>query len=161
MKRRTSMRNVVRPLAQRRQIDAQDVEPIEQIGAEPPVLDELAQRLVRRGDDAHVDRDRLHAADAHELALLEHAQQLDLRRRRNLADLVEEERSRIGELEASEPPLGRAGERALLVAEQLALEQRLGQRADVHGDERLVARGAEQSRSRARRAPCRCRSRPR
>ena len=127
-----------RPLAQRRQIDAQHVQPIEQVGAEAPLLHLLAQRPVGRRDDAHVDLDRLRAADAHELALLEHAQQLHLRRRRNLADLVEKERPRVGQLEAPEPPLGRAGERALLVAEQLALEQRLRQRADVHGDERLV-----------------------
>jgi hypothetical protein len=38
-----------------------------------------------------------------------------------------------------EPALRGAGERALLVAEQLALEQRLGERAHVHGDERARA----------------------
>src|SRR6202008_933278 len=44
--------------------------------------------------------------------------------------------------EAAEPPLGGAGEGALLVAEELALEQRVGQRGAVDGDERLApARG--------------------
>ena len=126
-------------LAQRREIDAQDVEAIKEIGAEASVVHQLADRLVRRGDDAHVHRNRRHAADAHELALLEHAQELDLRRRRNLADLVEKERSRISELEPPEPALGGAGKCALLVAEQLTLEQRLRERADVLGDERLGA----------------------
>ena len=39
-------------------------------------------------------------ADALELALLEHAQQLGLQLERDLADLVEEERAAVGELEA-------------------------------------------------------------
>src|ERR1043166_7634302 len=39
----------------------------------------------------------------------------------------------------SSSTLGRAREGALLVAEQLALEQRLGQRGAVDGDERLAA----------------------
>src|SRR5688572_21548507 len=43
------------------------------------------------------------------------------------------------ELESSKPSLRRSGECSLLVAEQLALDQRLGERTDVHRDERLVA----------------------
>ena len=41
------------------------------------------------------------AADALELALLQHAQQLDLHRQRDLADLVEEQRAAVGLLEAA------------------------------------------------------------
>ena len=44
-------------------------------------------------------------------------------RRVDLADLVEEQRAAVGQLEAAAAPLRRAGERALLVAEQLALQQ--------------------------------------
>jgi hypothetical protein len=61
----------------------------------------LAQRAVGGGHHAHVDRDRLRAAEAGDLALLERAQELDLRGRRDLADLVEEQRARVGELEAA------------------------------------------------------------
>src|SRR5207302_4771766 len=64
------------------------------------------------------------------------AQQLDLRRRRHLADLVEKQCPAIRQLEAARAPLGRAGERAFLVAEDLALEQRLGNRRAVDRDER-------------------------
>src|SRR5690606_14975540 len=71
-----------------------------------------------------------------ELVLLEEAQQLDLDRRRDLADLVEEQRAAIGELEPPVLARHRAGEAALLVAEQLALEQRLGERGAVQLDER-------------------------
>ena len=72
------------------------------------------------------------------LALLEHAQQLHLQRRRHLADLVEEEApaARRGE-EALLVPDG-AGEGSLHVPEQLALEQVLRQRAAVDRQERPV-----------------------
>src|SRR5207249_11065001 len=43
--------------------------------------DLLLQGLVGRGDDAHVHLDRLRAADAEEGTVLEHTQQLHLRRR--------------------------------------------------------------------------------
>ena len=76
-----------------------------------------------RADDAHVDRDLLAAADALDHALLQEAQQLGLQRHRQVADLVEEERAAVGRLDLAQGLLGRAGERALLVAEQFALEQ--------------------------------------
>ena len=73
----------------------------------------------------------------------EHAQQLGLQRRVHLADLVEEERAAVGGLEAADARARGAGEGALLVAEELALEQVLGDRGAVDDDEGLVARGAE------------------
>ena len=85
-------------------------------------------------------------ADRAHLALLQHAQQLHLERRRQLADLVEEQRAAVGRPEEAGLALVvGAGEGALLVAEQLALEQRLGQRAAVDGDERRAWRAARSS----------------
>ena len=52
-------RDVLAPLAQRRQVDAQDVEPVVQVRPEAALLDALAERIVRRRDDADVDRDGL------------------------------------------------------------------------------------------------------
>src|SRR5438874_700569 len=78
-------------------------------------------------DAAHVHLHADAAADALERALLEHAQQLGLERRRDLADLVQQQRPAVGQLEAAAAhPVG-AGEGALLVAEQLALQQVLRQ----------------------------------
>jgi hypothetical protein len=108
--------------------------------------------------DADVDRDRLLAADALELALLQRAQQLDLHRQRHVVDVVEEERAAVASSKRPRRSL-RVGERALLVTEQLALEQRLGQRAARQRDERLLARRRAGG-SRARCTPCRCRSPP-
>ena len=70
--------------------------------------------------------------------LLERAQELDLQLDRHLADLVEEQRAAVGRLELALLVRDRAGERALDVAEQLALEQVLGDRAAVDRDERLA-----------------------
>ncbi len=75
-------------------------------------------------------------ADAADLALLEDPQQLDLHAGRDVADLVEQQRAAVGRLEQADPVLRSARERAARVAEELALEERLGDRAAVDGDER-------------------------
>ena len=80
-------------------------------------------------------RDAAHPLD---LALLEHAQELGLHRERHVADLVEEQRAPVGQLEAAGPRPHRAGERPALVAEQLGLEQALGDGRAV--DRRRTAR---------------------
>ena len=48
------------------------------------------------------------APDPLELRVLQHPQQLDLGRRRQLADLVEEERAPVGQLEPAELALAGA-----------------------------------------------------
>ena len=103
--------------------------------------------------------DRMRAADALDLALLDRPQQLGLQVVSQIADLVEEERPAGGQLELAELLPDRAGERALLVAEQRALDQLLGNRGEVHGDERRVGACPTPGESAARAAPCRCRSR--
>ena len=116
-------RDVLGPVAERRQVDPDHVQAVEEVGAEPAHLDLVLQPLVARGDDPDVDLDRLGPADPLERARLEHAEQLRLHRRRDVADLVEEQGAAVGELEPPFlAPIG-AGERAPLVAEQLALEQ--------------------------------------
>ena len=72
-------------------------------------------------------RDRLVAADAREGLLLDYLQELDLEPHRQLADLVEKQGALVGVLEATRLLLHRPGERSALVAEELALEQVLGQ----------------------------------
>src|SRR5690606_13766264 len=62
--------------------------------------------------------------------------QLGLERERQLADLVEEERAALGELEAPGARAVRAGEGAALDAEELALEQVLRDRRAIDRDER-------------------------
>ena len=68
-----------------------------------------------------------------------HAQQLDLHRRRHLADLVEEDRAAVAGLNQALLVFVRAGEGAAHMAEQFGLEQCFRHRTAVDGDERTIA----------------------
>ena len=108
---------------------AHHVEPVEEVLAEAARRD-LGLEVARGGGEhAHVDPPRLRVAERPHLLLLEHAQELHLQRGGQLAHLVEEERAAVGlEEEAAARAVG-AGEGALRVPEELALEQRLRNRA--------------------------------
>ncbi len=81
--------------AQRRHADADDVEPVVEVLAELAALDRRLEILVGRGEEAHVDAERVLAADRAHALVLQHAQELHLQRERQLADLVEEERAAV------------------------------------------------------------------
>ena len=98
----------------------------------------MREIAVGGGDHADVGLQRARAAEALELALLQHAQELRLHGRAHLADLVEEQDAAGGQLDLPGLGLVRAGEGAALVAEQLRLEQLLGQRRAVERDERAA-----------------------
>ena len=115
--------HVGRPLAQRRDFQIDDVEPEQQVLAEAAVAHRLGEIAVGGGDDADVDRHRPRAADAVDDALLDRAQQLGLQPHVHLGDFVEQQRAAVGLLEFADPPRHRAGEGALLVAEQFGFEQ--------------------------------------
>ena len=121
-------------LAQRRHDDRDHVEAEEQILAELAALDRLLEILVGRRDHAHVHLDRARRSEPLDLLLLQDAQHLGLRLRAHVADFVQEDRPAIGLLELADLLLGGAGERSLLVAEQLRLDQFLGDRraVDLH-----------------------------
>ena len=90
----------------------QHVQPVEQVFAERAVLHEVEQLAVGRGNDADVDLHRLAAADRLDGAFLQRAQQLYLRRQRQLADLVEKQRAAGGFDELAHVAFGGAGEGA-------------------------------------------------
>jgi hypothetical protein len=115
-------------------------QPVIQVFAEAAGAHVVLQVAVGRGDDAHVHRHRPVAAERPELALLQHAQQLDLEGRAGFADFVEEQRAAIGLLEQADAVVDRAGEGAALVAEQLGFEQRVGQAPQFSVTKALLAR---------------------
>src|SRR5688572_7908187 len=82
-------------------------------------------------DDANVHRLRPRGAQGQDLPRLEHAQELGLRGKRHVADFVEQECPVIGGLYQTELVAVGTGEGTLLVAEELALDQVLGQRGAV------------------------------
>src|SRR4029453_12177219 len=93
---------------------------------------------VRRRDDADVERDLGVAADGPERALLKRPEELRLERKRHVTDLVEEKGAFVRLREETRARRPGAGEGAAGVAEELALEKRLGHRRAVDGDERLA-----------------------
>src|SRR5262249_43495602 len=111
--------DVLAPFTQGWDADGKDVQAIEQVLPETPLRDLRLQISVRGTDDTNVGRQGLAAPDSLELLFLEHTEQLGLRLDGKLGDLVEEERSTVGQLEPSEATLQRAGEGSLLVTEQL------------------------------------------
>ncbi len=121
--------------AQRRHLEGDDAQPPVEVLAEFALFDHFAEVAVGGGDDAHVDLDRLGAADALDGLLAEGAQQLHLRGGVYLADFVEEKRAAVRQLEAPDAPLLRAGEGALLMAEELAFQNLRRERRAMHGDE--------------------------
>src|SRR5437773_4081890 len=109
-----------------------------------PILDERTESLVRRADDARIDRLLGGGSDLAHLLFLDRAQQLHLHRERQIGHFVEKQRAAVGRLKKTVAVAFGAGERTLLVAEELALHQILGNRAAVDGDERqLGARSLE------------------
>ena len=133
-------RDVVAALAQRRQRDLRDVQAEEQIAAELPLLDQA-----RRDRGCVAVRMRTSTLRVRSLPTRRSSPSCSTRSSlpciagRHLADLVEEQRAAVGDLEqAARVALG-AGERAAHVAEQRRLQQRLGDGGAVLADERAVA----------------------
>src|SRR5262245_65681650 len=113
---------VIAPLAQRRQVDRADADPVIKIGPELPLLRPLLKIAMRRGDDPHIGANRLLAAEPHKFLLLQDAEDLGLRRQRHVANFVEEKRAAIALLKLADPPPIGSSESPLLMAEQLALK---------------------------------------
>ena len=90
-----------------------------------------------------VDLDRPRPADALELRDLQHAQQLRLQRRRQLADLVEEQRAAVGDSPACPRLVATAPVNAPRSwPNSSRLEQRFGERRAVDRDERAAGAAA-------------------
>src|SRR5258706_5349594 len=132
-------REVFPALPQRRHLDRDDVQAVVEILAERAGRDALGQVLVGGSQHPHVHPQGVLAAHPLEGLLLERPQHLGLGLEAHVPDLVEEERALIRELELAAPPRHRPGEGAALVAEELGLDQLLGDRRAVDLDEGALA----------------------
>ena len=83
-------------------------------------------------DEADIDAQRAAAAESFELAVFDDAQDLFLHQSRRGRDFVEEQGAFVRPLEAALVHARSAREGARFVAEQFALEQRIGYRRAVH-----------------------------
>ena len=130
--------DVLGTLAQRRDRDLEYVEAVIEVLAEALPRDGVGEVAVGRGDEAHIGLERAGPAQALELPLLEHPQELGLHHRAHLGDLVEEQRPSGGLLDAADLGRDRPGEGPFLVTEELRLEKLLRKRRAVDRDERLA-----------------------
>jgi hypothetical protein len=111
------VRDVAFPLSQARKSDPDDFEAVQEVFAKLTGLGLRVQILVRRGYDSHIDGEILASAQAPKTPLLDEREELGLRRRSRIPDLVEKERAAVGGLGEALAGLARIGERAALMSE--------------------------------------------
>ena len=85
-------RDVVPSFTERRQVDWIDAQAVVQVRSEAAGCDIRFQVSVSRGNHAHIHALGSGGSDPLELPFLQHAQQLDLNLRQQIADLVQEDR---------------------------------------------------------------------
>ena len=115
-------RNVVKALAQRRDKNLDDIQPVEEIVAEAAGGDTIFEMAVAGGNQMDVHGNGVLAADPLKGAGFEDAEHLGLDAQADVRDFVEEEGSTVGAFEAAGALHGGAGERAFFVPKQFALQ---------------------------------------
>src|SRR5215472_8771489 len=123
-------------------MDGEDTESVIKVLPELPLRRPGLKVAVCGGDQPYIGADRLVAANTLESLLLEHTQHLGLGGRRHVADLVEEQRATRALLELADAAAIGTGERALFVAEQLALQQVFRNGGAVEGQKWGLSAGA-------------------
>ena len=132
--------NVLRPLAQRGEVDLNDVDAVIQVFSETPFFDEGRQVLVRGANDPNIDVVRFGAAHRKDGLIVHGAQQLGLHGHIHVADFIQKQRTLISRHELARIIAHRAGEAPFHMAEQLAFDECVGNGGAVHRHERM--RGA-------------------
>ena len=118
-------RQVVAPLPQGRQVDGKDIQPVIQVRPEFSLSRPRLQVAVCRCDQPHVRADGFVPAHTFECLLLRQAQDLGLKGRRHVANLVQKNRASVALLKLADAAAIGAGECALLMPEQFAFQQLL------------------------------------
>ena len=130
--------HVINPVPKRRQVDADDVDAIVEVGAELPLLNVGFEISCGGREDTDVELPRLRLPDPPDLSLLQRPEEFYLKSLRQLADLVQEQRPALCLLKQSRPVARSARERTLHMTEELGLQQILGNGATVDRDERTI-----------------------
>ncbi len=131
--------DVFETLAERRQMHLDHGQAVIKIATKRSASDFFGKLAMSGRHDAHVVTLGMTAAESGHLAGFEHAQELRLKADGQIADLVEEQRAAVGELERAGAVGVGTGVGALHVAEQIAFDQRLARSAAVEDDERRFA----------------------
>src|SRR5712692_1749686 len=130
-------------LAERRNCERKNVEPEKKIFAEATCRHRSGKIDVGEGDKARFDAQGFRAAEAFEPALLQNAEELALRCRRERGDFIENDAAVAAELEAAELALDRAGKGAAFVAEEFAFDELRRKTGTIDFQERRVTSRTE------------------
>ena len=123
--------NILPPLPQGRNADLHHVQAVEQVLPEGALGHLLLQVPVGGGDDAHIHLNVPQAAHPLEAPVLQKGQQLGLHGQGQLANLVQEHGSPVGQLHQALFSLIGPGKGPLFIAEELRLQQCVGDGAAV------------------------------
>jgi HAD superfamily hydrolase (TIGR01509 family) len=134
--------DVLAAVAQRGERQVRYVEAVVEVFAKSALGHRLQEVGIRCGDEAHVNRDRAPCANPHDLMLLKDSEEFHLRAERQIGHFVQEESPFVGSFKPSLAAGKRAGKRAPLVTEKLALEKRRCEGAAVDRNERRRCAGA-------------------
>ncbi len=135
--------DVLAAVAEGWEVEGEDVEAVEEVGAEAVGAAGFVEVGVGGGDDADIGLAGFLGAEAAELLFLEEAEEFDLGGQGEAVDFVEEEGAGLGQFDEAGAAAGGAGEGAGFVAEEFVFDQVVGDGAAVDGDEGFVGAGAE------------------
>src|SRR5262245_30513912 len=133
--------------AQRRHIDSDRRNSVEEVFTHHAFLDRFARFAVGGADQTEIGLEGFGRSDGAEAAFFQHAQQFRLQFQRHFADLVQHQAPPFRLSDQALAVLNRAGERAFDVAEQFGFDQlfRQGGAVDLHqllfGAERIEVDG--------------------
>ena len=114
-------RYVFAALPKRRHAQRKDVEPVVQICAKLVLVNHSLQVAVSGGYEAYVGPDRARPAHSLEFLILDGTQQFRLKFEWQLTDLIQKQRTLVGQLETPDLLRNRSGEGAPFAAEELTL----------------------------------------
>lgn len=123
--------------------EADDVEAIEEVGAEEVFADHGFKVAVCGGDDPDVDGDGVEASEGLDFFFFEDAQQATLRLEWEFADFVEEQGAVGGGFDDADLAFVGTGEGALFVAEEFAFDEIFGDGGTVQRHEALATAWAD------------------
>jgi hypothetical protein len=142
-------RNVFSSFPQRRHINRENVETVEEIAARRGRLDGRLQITVGSSYHADICLDGSSSADALKLVFLQKTQQSDLSLDGKLTDFIEEDRGSFCKFEPAKASLHGMGERTFLMSEQFRANQatRVGCAVDAYNRARRSAATVDGSRA--------------
>ena len=134
--------NIALPFPQRRYGEGHHIEAIVQVGPKPSLFYQFLQGLIGGRHNSHIHRHVFFPPDFLNLPPLKHPQQLALHYQGHIPHLVQKEGTSLGQLKLAQlPPFPCPCKGALLIAEQLALNERLRDGSAVDRYKRPISSG--------------------